>query len=234
MTASSLVPNRLFHTNGFSTEKAKKLQLSLSKKVVREDRLPERINYVAGVDVAYTDGHAIGAVAVLEYDTLKTVETRTSFQAASVPYIPTFLSFREIPPAVSAINTLSIKPDVFLVDGHGFAHPRRLGFASHLGLVVDAVTVGVAKSLLCGEIVDKETGGWKPIMHEGSTVGAAVYARPSVKPVYVSIGHKISLETAIEIVKHCTKNYRIPEPIREAHKSAVERKILKTSKRVNA
>jgi deoxyribonuclease V len=229
MTASSLVPNRLFHTNGFSTEKAKKLQLSLSKKVVREDRLPERINYVAGVDVAYTDGYAIGAVAVLEYDTLKTVETRTSFQAASVPYIPTFLSFREIPHVVSAINMLSIRPDVFLVDGHGFAHPRRLGFASHLGLVVDAVTVGVAKSLLCGEIVKKETDGWKPIMHEKLTVGAAVYARPSVKPVYVSIGHKISLETAIEIVKHCMKNYRIPEPIREAHKAAIERKMQKLS-----
>jgi deoxyribonuclease V len=225
MTASSKVPNRLFHTNGFSTEKAKKLQLSLSKKVVSEDQLPKCMNYVAGVDVAYTDGHAIGAVAVLEYDTLKTVETRTSFQTASVPYIPTFLSFREIPPVVSAINMLSIKPDVFLVDGHGFAHPRRLGFSSHLGLVVDAVTIGVAKSLLCGEIVNKETDGWKPIMYESSTVGAAVYAKPGVKPVYVSVGHKISLETAIEIVKHCMKNYRIPEPIREAHKAAVVRKM---------
>ena len=229
MTVSSQVPNRLFHTNDFSVEKAKKLQLSLSKKVVCEDWLPERINYVGGVDVAYTDSHAIGAAAVLEYDTLKTVETRTSFQAVSVPYIPTFLSFKEIPPVVSAINMLSIRPDVFLVDGHGFAHPRHLGFASHLGLIIDTVTIGVAKSILCGEIVDKETDGWKPIMHEDSTVGAAVYARPGVKPVYVSIGHKISLETAIEIVKHCMKNYRIPEPIRKAHKAAVERKMRKPS-----
>jgi deoxyribonuclease V len=219
------VPNRLFHTNDFSVEKVKKLQLSLSKKIICEDRLPKRINYVAGVDVAYTDGHAIGAVAVLEYDILKMVETRTSFQTVSIPYIPTFLSFREIPPVVSAINMLSIKPDVFLVDGHGFAHPRHMGFASHLGLVVDIVTVGVAKSLLCGEIVDKEVNGWKPIMYEGSIVGAAVYTKSDVKPVYVSVGHKVSLETAIEIVKHCVKNYRIPEPIREAHKAAVERKM---------
>jgi deoxyribonuclease V len=215
----------LFHTNDFSVEKVKKLQLSLSKKIICEDRLPKRINYVAGVDVAYTDGYAIGAVAVLEYDILKMVETRTSFQTVSIPYIPTFLSFREIPPVVSAINMLSIKPDVFLVDGHGFAHPRHMGFASHLGLVVDIVTVGVAKSLLCGEIVDKEVNGWKPIMYEGSIVGAAVYTKSDVKPVYVSVGHKVSLETAIEIVKHCVKNYRIPEPIREAHKAAVERKM---------
>jgi deoxyribonuclease V len=229
MVVSSQVPNRLFQTNGFLVEKAKKLQLSLSKKVVCEDQLPERINYVGGVDVAYTDGHAIGAVAVLEYDTLKMVETRTSLQTVSIPYIPTFLSFREIPPVVSAINMLLIKPDVFLVDGHGFAHPRHMGFASHLGLVVDAVTVGVAKSLLCGEIVKRETDGWKPIMYEGSIVGAAVYTKPGVKPVYVSVGHKISLETAIEIVKHCVKKYKIPEPIREAHKAAVERKMRKPS-----
>ncbi len=218
----------MFKAEDFSTEEAKELQLSLSKKIVCEDRLPERINHVAGVDVAYTDGQAIGAVAVLEYDTLKTVETRTSFQEVSIPYIPSFLSFREIPPAVSAINMLSVKPDVFLVDGHGLAHPRRLGFASHLGLAVDAVTIGVAKSLLCGEIVDKETDGWKPITHNKSIVGAAVCTKPSVKPIYVSVGHKISLLTAIEIVKHCTRDYRIPKPIREARRVAFERKNLES------
>lgn len=213
---------------GFSTDEAKKLQLSLSIRIVYEDRLPERINRVAGVDVAYTDKCAVGAVAVLEYDTLETVETRTSFQDVSVPYVPSFLSFRELPPAVSAINMLSAKPDVFLVDGHGLAHPRRLGFASHLGLVLDAVTVGVAKSLLCGEVVDKEMGGWSPVLYEDETVGAAVQTKPGVKPVYVSVGHKISLKTAIKIVKHCTKDYRIPEPVREAHRAAFERKKLES------
>jgi deoxyribonuclease V len=221
---SSQVPSGLIPEHAFSTEKARRLQLSLSRKVVREDRLPRRIRLVGGVDVAYTDGYSVGAVAVLEYSTLKAVETRTSCQATSVPYIPTLLSFREIPPVVSAIGMLSARPDVFLVDGHGIAHPRRLGFASHLGLVINAVTIGVAKNLLCGEIGDKDVDKWKPILHEGATVGAAVYTRPGVKPVYVSIGHKISLETAIEIVKHCAERFRIPEPLREAHKAAVERK----------
>jgi deoxyribonuclease V len=215
----------LFQNKGFSTEEARKLQLFLSKEIVCEDMLPERIGYVAGVDVAYTDGQAIGAVAVLEYDTLETVETRTSFQETSIPYIPSFLSFRELPPAVSAINMLSAKPDVFLVDGHGLAHPRRLGFASHLGLVLDVVTVGVAKSLLCGEVVDKEMDSWKPILYDDETVGAAVQTKLGVKPVYVSVGHRISLETAIEVVKHCTKGYRIPEPVREAHRAAAEKKM---------
>jgi len=220
------VPVRLVLDSAFSTEKARKLQQSLSKKVVCEDQLPRHVRFVGGVDAAYTDGHAIGAVAVLDYDMLKLVETKTACQATVVPYIPTFLSFREIPPVVSAISLLSTRPDVFLVDGHGIAHPRRLGFASHLGLVIDAVTIGVAKSLLCGKIGDNEVDNWKPIVHEGETVGAAVYTKPCVKPVYVSVGHKVSLETAIEIVKHCTGKHRIPEPIREAHKAAEERKKL--------
>jgi len=220
--------DRLFNVKNFSTEEAEKLQLSLLKKIICEDGLPERISHVAGVDVAYTDGHAIGAVAVLDYDTLRTVETQTSYQEVGIPYIPSFLSFREIPHTVSAMNKLSIKPNVFLVDGHGLAHPRRLGFASHLGLVVDGVTVGVAKSLLCGEVVDEETDGWKPIIHNESIVGAAVYTKLGVKPIYVSIGHKISLNTAVEIVKHCAKGYRVPEPIREAHRAAFQRKMLES------
>ena len=220
------MPVRLVLDSAFSTEKARKLQQSLSKKVVCEDQLPRHVRFVGGVDAAYTDGHAIGAVAVLDYDMLKLVETKTACQATVVPYIPTFLSFREIPPVVSAISLLSTRPDIFFIDGHGIAHPRRLGFASHLGLVIDAVTIGVAKSLLCGEIGDKEVDNWKPIIHEGETVGAAVYTRPCVKPVYVSVGHKVSLKTAIEIVKHCTGKYRIPEPIREAHNAAEERKKL--------
>ena len=208
----------------FSTEKARRLQISLSKKVICEDRLPPYIKLVGGVDVAYTNEHAIGAVVVLEYDTLKMVETKTSYKAINIPYIPTLLSFREIPPVISAIDMLSARPDVFLVDGHGIAHPRHLGFASHLGLVLDTVTIGVAKSLLCGEIGNEKVGEWKPIILKGVIVGAAVYTRPGVKPVYVSTGHKISLDTTIEIVKHCVGKYRIPEPLREAHKAAEARK----------
>ncbi|MBS7615185.1 deoxyribonuclease V [Candidatus Bathyarchaeota archaeon] len=211
-------------TSGLTSEKAKNLQKSLSKKVICRDQLPRQIKLVGGVDVAYTDELAVGSVAILEYETLKVVETKTSCQPIEAPYVPTFLSFREIPPVVSAVRSLSVKPDVFLVDGHGVAHPRGLGFASHLGLILDAATIGVAKNLLFGEIRETEVEDWKPIVYSDATIGAALYMKTGVKPIFISIGHKISLETAIKIVKHCLVGHRIPEPIREAHKSAIETK----------
>ena len=207
-------------------EKAKKLQLLLSEKVIQEDMLPDRIRYVAGVDVAYAKSRSIGAVVVLDYATLKPAEIKTACVATRVPYIPTYLSFREVPPVVSAIGELVTKPDVYLVDGHGLAHPRRLGFASHLGLALDKPTIGVAKSILCGEVVEASQDRWKHLVYEEKVVGAAVHTRPNVKPVYVSVGHKVSLESAINIVLHCAPKYRIPEPIGQAHKAAQETKRL--------
>jgi len=212
----------------FKVDAAIRLQVHLSKRVVREDHLPDPIRYVAGVDVAYTDKRSIGAVAVFDYDSMKLVERKTSIKTTRFPYIPTFLSFRELPPAVSAIRKLYTKPDVFLVDGHGLAHPRRFGFASHIGLVLDAPTVGVAKSLLCGEVKDCGSDMWKPIVHEGEIIGAAIFTSPRSKPLYISVGHKVSLETAVKIVLHFTKRYRIPEPLREAHITAETKKKHQT------
>jgi len=212
----------------FRVDAAIRLQIHLSQRVVREDHLPDPIRYVAGVDVAYNDRRSIGAVAVFDYDSMKLVEKKTSSKNTRFPYIPTFLSFRELPPAVSAIRKLNTKPDVFLVDGHGLAHPRRFGFASHIGLVLDAPTVGVAKSLLCGEVKDCGSDMWKPIVHEGEIIGAALFTKPRSKPLYLSIGHKVSLETAVKIVRHCTKRYRIPEPLREAHITAETKKKQQT------
>jgi deoxyribonuclease V len=209
-----------------SLEKAKKLQLLLSRKVIQEDKLPDPIRHVAGVDVAYTKSQSVGAVAVLDYSTLKPVEIETACAATRVPYIPTYLSFREVPPVVSAIGKLVTKPDVFLVDGQGLAHPRRLGFASHLGLALDKPTIGVAKSILCGEVAEACQDRWEPLVYKEEIVGAAVHTRLNVKPVYVSVGHKVSLESAVNIVLHCAPKYRIPEPIRQAHKAAQERKRL--------
>lgn len=201
----------------FSLEKARKLQIALSKRIICRDCFKIPIRYIAGVDVAYAYNQSIGAVAVLEYDSMKLVELETSKVTTRFPYIPTLLSFREVPPAASAIKKLRIKPDVFLVDGQGIAHPYRLGFASHLGLVLDVATVGVAKTLLCGRIAESESGFWKPIVHEGRIVGGAVSTRLNAKPVYVSIGHKVSLDTAIKIVLECSRKHRAPEPIHEAH-----------------
>ncbi|MEM1514656.1 MAG: deoxyribonuclease V [Candidatus Bathyarchaeia archaeon] len=203
----------------FSIEKARRAQIALSKMVIREDQISMPIKYVAGVDVAYVKDLSIGAAAVLRYESLKPLEVKLAIVKTKFPYIPTLLSFREMPAAVAAIKKLENKPDVFLVDGQGIIHPYRLGFASHLGVTLDVPTIGVAKSLLCGEVL---SGGdiWRPIIHEGEVVGGAVYTKHGAKPIYVSIGHKVSLETAIKIVLACTKDCRIPEPLRISHISA--------------
>jgi len=208
----------------FSVEKAHMMQRQLSNQVIQEDRLPKTINYVAGVDIAYAKGMSIGVVAVLKFDSLSLVESQVARLKTRFPYIPTLLSFREVPPAFSAIRKLQTQPEVFLVDGHGIAHPYRLGFAAHLGLVINRPTIGVAKNLLCGETETIRNQGWAPIKDKGETIGAAVVTKPRQKPIYVSVGHRVSLERAIDIVMRCTKACRIPESIRRAHMIASEEK----------
>jgi len=214
----------------FSVEKAHALQLRRSKLVIREDMLPRSVRYVAGADVAYSADFSIGAAVVLDYDSLSVVEWRKGWVKTRFPYIPTLLSFREIQPTLAAIRKLKTQPDVFLVDGQGIAHPYRLGFASHLGLVIDKPTIGVAKSLLCGEVEAFKKEGWAPITDKGEIVGAAI-ARNG-KPIYVSIGHMVSLERAIDIVMHCSLRHRTPEPIRLAHAKANLEKKKQTSSSV--
>ena len=212
----------------FSVKKAHKTQLRLSKQIIFEDTLPKKIKFVAGVDVAYARGMSIGAVAVLDYDSLKLVESQTAFCKTRFPYIPTLLSFREIPPAVLSIKKLQVQPDVFLVDGQGFAHPYGCGFASHLGLAIGKPTIGVAKSRLFGEAERTKTEDKVAFLkHKGEVVGAIVTIKRGCKPVYVSVGHMVSLETAIKIVKHCACHNRSPEPILKAHEIATleKRKI---------
>jgi len=200
------------------------MQLRLSKQVIHEDTLPKTIDYVAGVDVAYAKGISIGAVVVLDFTSLSPVESQVVRLKTRFPYIPTLLSFREIPPAYSAIKKLEVQPDVFLVDGQGIAHPYRLGFAAHLGLAMDRPTIGVAKSLLCGKVEPFGERRWAPITDGGEIIGAAVATKLGHKPIHVSVGHRVSLRRAINIVTSCTRAYRIPEPIRRAHMIATEEK----------
>jgi len=205
----------------FSVAKAHRTQLQLSKRIVLEDKLHGRIRLVAGVDVAYSGDKSIGAVVVLDYDSCEVVETQVVVCKTRFPYIPTLLSFREIPPAVLGIKKLRVSPDVFLVDGQGFAHPFRCGFASHLGVVINKPTVGVAKSRLIGEVEDVEAGeGFSFLKDKGEVVGAVVATKAGCKPVYVSVGHMVSLEKAVEIVRHCIVGNRVPEPILRAHETA--------------
>jgi deoxyribonuclease V len=209
----------------FSVKKAHEAQRRLSKQIISEDKVPQRMRLIGGVDVAYVGGASIGGVAVLDFDSMKLKESQTAVCRTRFPYIPTLLSFREIPPAVLCIRMLRVQPDVFLVDGHGFAHPYRCGFASHLGLVIRKPTIGVAKGILVGEVERTEIeANTAFIRDKGEVIGAEITAKHGLKPVYVSVGHMISLRTAIKIVKHCTLDNRLPEPISAAHKIATAEK----------
>lgn len=209
----------------FSVEKAHEAQLRMSEKIIFKDKLPKRIHSVAGVDIAYADDVSIGTVAVLDYNSLKLMEKQTALCKTRFPYVSTLLSFREISPAVLSIRRLNTQPDLFLVDGHGFAHPYHCGFASHLGLVLGKPTIGVAKSRLIGEVKRLRSDmNADLIMCDQETIGAAVTTKSGCRPVYVSVGHMVSLETAVKIVKDCAKNHLIPEPILTAHRVATSEK----------
>jgi len=197
----------------------------MSRKIIFEDELPKRIHLVAGVDIAYGDDVSIGAVAVLDYDSLMLMEKQTAFCKTRFPYISTLLSFREVEPAVLCIKKLHTQPDLFLVDGHGFAHPYHCGFASHLGIVLRKPTIGVAKSKLIGEVIPATSKVDADLIKDNQKIiGAAIMTKSGCTPVYVSVGHMVSLKTAVNIVKHCVKNNRIPEPVLEAHRIATDEK----------
>ena len=163
----------------FSLEKAHRTQICLSKKIILEDRLPKQVKMVAGVDVSYVGELGIGAAVVLDYESLMLLESEVAICHVRMPYIPTLLSFREIPPAMAAIKKLKIQPDVFLVDAHGYAHPYRCGFASHLGLALGKPTIGVAKSRLIGKPV--EIQGQTFLVDKEEVIGAMVNTKQKCK-----------------------------------------------------
>ena len=211
------------HQWDVSYEQAKALQVSLAKKVVTDD---DSINphLIAGVDISapHSNGIARGAVVVLNYPELNLVEVKTVEREVSFPYIPGLLSFREAPLILAACEELSSVPDLVLVDGQGVAHPRRFGLASHLGLLLDVPTIGCAKSRLCGAhtVVEEKIGSYAHLVDNGQVIGAALKTKLGAKPIYVSIGHKISLSSAIKWVLSCCRGYRLPEPTRLAHLAA--------------
>ena len=210
---------------GFSVERAHKTQISLSKHIVFEDKIPDEIRSVGGIDVAYVEDFSIGVATVLDFPSLKLKESKTAMCRTMFPYIPTLLSFREIPPSVLAIRKLATEPNVFLVDGHGYAHPYRCGFASHLGLVTGKPTIGVAKGMLVGDLeASKDDSDTVLITDRDEIIGAQITPRAGGKPLYVSVGHMISLRTAVKIVRECTVGRSIPEPIALAHDIAASEK----------
>jgi deoxyribonuclease V len=210
------------HPWDVTPREAVKIQGSLRGKLrVGERWHSGRLQYVAGADVSYTRGDErfFAAVVVLEWPSMRTVEEATHAEKVSFPYVPGLLSFREGPPLLKVFGKLRRRPDVVLFDGQGIAHPRGFGLASHMGLILDVASVGCAKTRLVGEHRDvgKRAGACTELVFEGQAVGAVVRTRVRVKPIYVSPGHRVGLNQAVEIALACCRGYRIPEPLRRAH-----------------
>jgi len=200
----------------FSLERARRVQKMLAARVIEEDKLPNKIRLVGGVDIACKGGKGYGVAVLLDFPSLTVVEYAVSSVKVKFPYVPTLLAFREVGPIIAAIKRLSRLPDVLFVDGQGRAHPYRLGLACHLGVVLDIPTIGVAKKKLCGRLGEFKND-WAPLIDDNEVIGAAVVTMKGHKPVYVSIGHKVSLKTAIELTLKCCKGHRLPEPTHIAH-----------------
>ena len=198
---------------------ARAIQQRLRGRVERRDRFG-RIRRVAGADVAFGHGQAYAAVLVFSYPDLHLIETAHAAAPLRFPYVPGLLTFREGPALLKAFAAINVPPDLILFDAQGFAHPRRFGLACHMGVLLDRPSVGCAKSVLVGEwdpaALGVQAGAWVPLMVEGERVGAAVRTRQGAKPIFVSIGHRVSLRGAIRLVLACCAGYRIPEPTRQA------------------
>ncbi len=202
-------------------EEARHIQNRLRTQVVTTDRFGT-INTVAGVDIGLKKDIARASVVVLSFPELQVVDSVVTESPVRFPYIPGLLSFREIPPLLMAFSQLQTEPDLVIVDGQGIAHPRRFGLASHLGLVLDKPTIGCAKSRLWGryEEPDLEQGAYTYLTDKDEVIGAAVRTRTNVRVVYVSIGHRISLDSARTWTLACCQGYRLPETTRHAHNAA--------------
>jgi deoxyribonuclease V len=215
--------SKIRHSWKLTPSAAIALQHRLRSRVIRLG-MPRRIRHVAGVDVGFERGGGVtrAAVAVLAFPGLELIDHATARLPTRFPYVPGLLSFREIPALLAALEQLELAPDVILCDGHGLAHPRRFGIASHLGVYSGIPTVGVAKSRLTGEhgMPPQRRGAWVPLRDAGETIGAVLRSRPYTSPIYVSIGHRFSLAAAVRLVMACTTRYRLPETTRWAHRLA--------------
>ena len=215
------------HPWDLTPKQAVELQKQLRGEV-RTDLPSRRVSRVAGVDVAFIRdlGESVATVVVLSYPGLSIVESAVARSPTPFPYVPGLLSFREIPPLLKALGQLSVKPDLILVDGHGWAHPRRFGIACHLGLWLQSCTIGVGKSRLYGQFSAPgiQKGEVSYLTHREEIIGKVLRTRAGVKPIFVSVGYGMPLDSCVRWVLRCSPRFRIPEPIRQAHNLAANRK----------
>ncbi|MAT66029.1 MAG: deoxyribonuclease V [Gammaproteobacteria bacterium] len=221
------LPVAAAHPWAVSPALARGIQTELAREVIREDRLGP-VRRVAGVDIGFEAGGRTtrAAVAVLDFPALTLREHLLLKRPTRFPYIPGLLSFREVPALLEALSGLRNAPDLILCDGQGLAHPRRFGLACHLGVLSGIPTIGVAKSRLIGNYEEPgpERGDWSPLHDGDEVIGAVLRTRSRTRPLFVSIGHCVSLATAIDYVLACAPRYRLPETTRAAHRLASEQK----------
>ena len=219
------------HSWTLTPAEAIKLQKKLADQLILKDDFRE-IRQIAGADLALSSSkeEGVAGVIVYEYPSLQEIERVYAIGPLSFPYIPGLLSFREGPILLKAFEKLENKPDLILFDGQGIAHPRGLGIASHLGLILDIPSIGCAKSILCGRVEEPgpNRGDYSPLTFRGKIVGVALRTKEKVKPMFISPGHRISLKTSIKIVLECGSGYRLPKPTREADRYVGELKTIKS------
>ena len=228
MPNSSEKSNRDWPT---TVDAAQAVQSELRDRVSRHNSVsPTTLRLIAGVDVGFEQGGKVtrAAVVVMDYLSLQPVEYQLVRQPTRFPYVPGYLSFRECPAILSALDALQQRPELLLCDGQGIAHPRRFGVASHLGVLTGLPSIGVAKSRLVGSYTEpgQEKGEWQPLWDRDERIGTVLRSRRAIKPLFVSIGHAVDLPTAVKIVMHCCQRYRLPEPIRLADRLASDRSAM--------
>lgn len=201
---------------------ARDLQLAFRRSLLTESPSGFSPGLVGGADLSILRGRDLGhaAIVVMEVATMRAVDQATASVQVTFPYVPGLLSFRELPPLAAAWEKLSLLPEVLIFDAHGLAHPRRFGLACHGGLLFDVPSIGAAKSILVGEHgeLGEAKGSVASLTHAGEEVGVALRTRKGISPVYVSVGHRMDLTTAVQVVLEACPSYRSPEPLRRAHR----------------
>jgi deoxyribonuclease V len=211
------------HDWNVSPHEAIELQKTLAAEVISDKPIDiNNVRIVAGVDVSVKDNVSQAAVVILRYPELDVIETVLTKRPTPFPYIPGLLSYREGPVLEEAFQKLQHEPDVFIFDGMGIMHPRRIGIASHMGVWLQRPTIGCGKTYFLGTYDEpaQERGAWSLVHHKGDVIGAVLRTRQAVKPVYISPGNLADLPTSLDLVMRCTPKYRLPEPIRQAHNAA--------------
>lgn len=214
---------KLDHPWNVTPAEARAIQETLRSKVRAKNATTlRRVKHVAGVDISIRDDRAIAAVVVLDFNSLEIVDYATHEAKVPFPYVPGLLSFRECPTIIAAAKMLRVEPDLIMVDGQGIAHPRRLGIAAHVGLLFDKPTIGCAKTRLTGKHEEPalEAGSRAELWDRDELIGNVLRTKNKCRPLYISVGHKIDLPTAIDLVLKCCRGYRLPEPTRLAHQVA--------------